>query len=221
MNETAAREARAQRIYRAFVMFYILFNIVLLVIYIMKRDSYHLSVTLGTFAIPLALMLIWKIPVLHRVYQLDILILGFTFLAYPLGSCLDLYLLIPGFDKVAHTLSGTFTAQLALILYYALKPGHRIERKDTALALTYMFFASVAVAGMWEIGEFLLSGIMGRDLQRVELTGVTDSMMDMIVCTIGTLILIPIVIKLCRGKSGLITNTIRDTIALNFPGSQD
>ena len=135
MNDIAAREARAKRIYRAFVMFYLLFSVVLLVVYAIRRDSYHLSITLGTFAIPLALMLIWKIPVLHRVYQLDILILGFTFLAYPLGSCLDLYLMIPGFDKVAHTLSGTFTAQLALILYYALKPGHRIEKKDSSLEI--------------------------------------------------------------------------------------
>jgi len=42
-----------------------------------------------------------------------------------------------------------------------------------------MILASIAVAGLWEIGEYTLSGVVGRDLQRVMATGVADSMQDM------------------------------------------
>ena len=216
MDYIVIRGKKAKRLYREMSVFYCLFNAALLVLYAVKRDAYHFSVSIGTFAIPLLLELVWKLPFLHRVWQIDCLILGFVFIAYPLGSCLDLYLLLPGFDKAAHTLSGTFVSLLALILYYALKPGHQIERRDATLAAAFMFFASMAVAGLWEINEYLLSGVVGRDLQRVALTGVADSMHDMIACLAGTVAVIPIALRLCAGKTGVLSNAVRDAIALNF-----
>ena len=44
----------------------------------------------------------------------------------------------------------------------------------------------MAVAALFEIGEFALAPIVGRDLQRVIGTGVTDTIVDMIVCLVGT-----------------------------------
>lgn len=221
MDYRIIREKKAKRFYRGMLAFYCLFNVALLVFYAVKHDDYHFRVSLGTFAIPLLLELAWKLPFLRRVWQVDCLILGFAFIAYPLGSCLDLYLLLPGFDKVAHALSGTFVSLLALILYYALKPGHRIERRDAALVTAFMFFTSMAVAGLWEICEYLLSGIVGRDLQRVALTGVTDSMQDMIVCLVGTVVAIPVALRLCAGKAGVLSNAVMDAIALNFPSADE
>ena len=216
MESTLIREEKAKRLYRWFLAFYCLFCAALLAIYIARRDSYHWGITCGTFAVPLGIALIWRLPFLHRVWQLDCVILGFAFITYPLGACLDFYRILPGFDKVAHGLSGTFASLLALDLYYALKPGHRIERNDTALAITFMFFASVAVAGLWEIGEFLVARIVKLDLQRVEKTGISDSMWDMIVCMAGTVAAIPIALRVCRGKSGIFSNAVRDAVAINF-----
>ena len=216
MDTTTHREKRAKRIYIGFATFYCLLSAVLVVLYGIRRDFYHMGISLGTFAFPILLELVWRLPDWNRVWQLNGVILGFVFVAYPLGSCVDLFHWLPGFDKVAHTLSGPFVGILALMLYYSLKPGHGIERGDMALAICFMLTTSIAVAGLWEIGEYLVSGIVGRDLQEVAATGVADSMQDMIVCTLGTLVLLPVPYHLCRGQRGLFSDMVRDFVAIQF-----
>ena len=45
-----------------------------------------------------------------------------------------------------------------------------------------------------------MHAITGRDVQRVLLTGVDDTMQDMIVCLVGTLIYLPQVSRFCHGR---------------------
>lgn len=211
------REEKARIVYRYMRMIYCVISAALVLIYALRHDSYHLSISIGTFAFPILLELVWKLPFLKRVWQIDCMILGFIFLGYPLGSCVDLFTLFPGYDKVVHTLSGVFVSVLALILYYVLKPEHRMEKRDSALAVAFMLTASIAVAGLWEIGEYLLSGIVGWDLQQVLTTGVADSMQDMIVCTLGTLATVPAALHGCSGKPGFLSGIVRDFVAAQFP----
>lgn len=213
---TIEREKKFEKINRGCVIFYFLFSFVLIAVYAVQRDGYHLGISLGTLIVPPAICLFYRVFRLKRVRQLDALILAFTFLAYPLGSCLDLYRILPGFDKVAHTLSGVFVSILCLILFYALKPGHRIERQDFPLAAMFTFLGSMAVAGLWEIGEYLASMVVGLDLQRVALTGVSDSMQDMIVCMAGTLATLPFVKRLTDGKADLITGAVTAFVEINL-----
>lgn len=216
MDTTTHREKRAKRIYIGFATFYCLLSTALVVLYGIRRDYYHMGISLGTFAFPILLELVWRIPGLNRVWQLNCLILAFVFIAYPLGSCVDLFHWLPGFDKVAHALSGTFVGILALMLYYFLKPGHRLEQGDMALVMCFMLVTSIAVAGLWEIGEYLVSGIVGLDLQKVVETGVADSMQDMIVCMLGTLVVLPAAQHLCRGQHGMLSDMVRDFIEIQF-----
>lgn len=214
--ETIKREEKFAKINRACVLVYLLFSLVLIVVYAVQKDGYHLGISLGTLVVPPAMSLFYRLFRLKRVHQLDVLILAFTFLAYPLGSCLDLYRILPGFDKVAHTLSGVFVSLLCLALFYALKPGHRIEGKDAPLAMAFTFMGSMAVAGLWEIGEYLMSMVVGLDLQRVALTGVSDSMQDMIVCMAGTLITLPFVRRLTDGKRDILTGAVAAFVEINL-----
>ena len=218
MNTISEREARFQKVNRAFVVFYYLFSAVLIVVYAVQKDGYHLGISLGTLVVPPAIALFYRIFRLKTVHQLNFLVLAFTFLAYPLGSCLDFYRILPGFDKVAHTLSGVFVSLLCLVLYYALKPGHEIARRDAGLAMAFTFFGSMAVAGLWEVGEYLISFVVGLDLQRVEATGVADSMQDMIVAMLGTFATLPFAHRLAAGKRDLITGAVDAFVALNLKG---
>ena len=38
----------------------------------------------------------------------------------------------------------------------------------------------------------------------------------MIVCMAGTVAAIPIALRVCRGKADILSNAVRDTVALNF-----
>ena len=49
-------------------------------------------------------------------------------------------------------------------------------------------------------------------------TGVADSMQDMIVCMIGTLVTLPFVHRLCHGKTDPLTGAVSAFVELNLKG---
>ena len=216
MTDMEKRELKFEKINRVFVALYYLMCIVLIVVYAVMRDGYHLGISLGTLVIPPAIALFYRLMHWKPVHQLNFLVLAFTVLAYPLGSCVDFYRIVPGFDKLAHMLSGVFVSVLCAALYCALKADHRIATADAAMAAVFTFFGSMAVAGVWEIGEYLISGVVGLDLQRVAATGVADSMQDMIVCLVGTLATLPSVVRLTKGRPDLLTGGVDAFVRKNL-----
>ena len=217
MNRIDRTEARYARINRIFFPLYLLLCAALAVVYALKRDGYHLGISLGALAIPVALLLFYRLTGLKLVHQLDFIILAFTLIGYPLGSCLDFYARFPGYDKLIHMLSGAFVSVLCILLYCALKPGHRIGRGDFALALLFTFFGSMAVAGLWELAEYAINLVTGRDVQHVLDTGVGDTMQDMLVCMIGTLATLPLLRPLSRGRQTRFTAPIDAFLERNLP----
>lgn len=209
------REAAFSGAYRAYIAAYYFLCISMCIYYGAAKDTYHLLISLGTLAVPPAITLAYRIMKLRRSYQLDMLIIGFTTIAYPLGGCIDLYRRIPGFDKLAHGLSGVFVTVLCIILFIQLKPGHTVTHADIPLAIAFAFLGSMAVAGLWEIGEYIISGIVKMDLQRVLSTGVSDSMKDMLICMAGTVISLPAIPRLANGRDGILTSPIRAFAELN------
>lgn len=210
------RERKFEKINRYFIPAYLLLGVGAAIVNAFRKDVYHFSIGLGTLLIPLALTLFYKIFHLKRVHQADFWVVLFSLLGYTCGSVLEFYLMIPNFDKVVHTLSGVLVSMLAYALFRAVKPGHAVEKKDRALAMLFVFFASMAVAGMWEICEYFVNLITGRDVQRVLATGVGDTMQDMIVCMIGTLISLPFVGRACEGKPSALTSPADAFIELNM-----
>ena len=210
------RERKFEKINRYFIPAYLLLGVGAAIVNAFRKDVYHFSIGMGTLLIPLALTLFYKIFHLKRVHQVDFWVVLFSLVGYTCGSVLEFYLMIPNFDKVVHTLSGVLVSMLAYALFRAVKPGHAVEKKDRALAMLFVFFASMAVAGMWEICEYFVNLITGRDVQRVLATGVGDTMQDMIVCMIGTLISLPFVGRACEGKPNALTSPADAFIELNM-----
>jgi uncharacterized membrane protein YjdF len=139
----------------------------------------------------------------------------FTFLAYPLGGTAEFYQKIRGFDKVAHTLSGVFVALLALALFLYLERNRPLREHNTPTAVLFVFFCSMAVAGLFELCEWAAAAITGRDLQHVLGTGVNDTMQDMLVCLIGTLLFCVLIPRFYRGKQDPLTGAAAGFLAKN------
>ena len=211
----AQREARFLRILRIYNTVYYIFCAAMTAVYLAKGDIYHLLISAGTLLVPPALALLHRLLRLRRSSQMDLMIMGFVTLAYPLGACVDLYRRLPGFDKLAHGLSGVFVTVLCVLLFIQLKPDHTIAPSDVPMAMAFAFFGSLAVAGLWEVGEYILSGIVKIDLQRVLATGVSDSMRDIMICLAGTLATLPMIPRLAAGKDGVLTSPVRAFSALN------
>lgn len=89
---------------------------------------------------------------------------------------------------------------LALAFYRMPESDHSKQGENPVTAFFFVFFGSMAVAGLFELCEFTIAPIMGRDLQLVMDTGVADTMMDMFVCLLGTLVMMWLMWRQRKGK---------------------
>ena len=132
-------ERKAQRINRWFIPLYCLLGVAAAIYYGIRKDMYHCPLAVGTLAIPLLIAAFYRIFRLKPVHQLTFVVLLFTLLGYTLGSVWEFYLLIPNFDKVVHMLSGVFVSMLALTLYCVVKPEHKLDARNCATAMLFVF----------------------------------------------------------------------------------
>lgn len=181
------REYWYRKIIPYFMGFYCAVNIGLGLYYVILSQPYFY---LLSFCAPLFLLLphIWgKIFNLYPVYEFHFLIYFFCFLLYTVGLVMQGYSYIPFYDKFAHTLSGVFFTLLGVIFFYLLKSKKMIEKSDLPLLSVFCLSFSVAIAGIWEIGEYLVGIIFpSLDPQQVNVSGVNDTMQDIIVCVFGS-----------------------------------
>lgn len=205
MNTTAHMEEKFARINRIFIPFYLFLSIAAAVYYGVHQDGYHLGTSLGTLALPVGLAVFYPLFKLKSVHQLNFLVLAFSMLGHTLGSALEFYQLIPYFDKFVHMLSGVFVSVLCLGLYLCIRADAPLTRNERLLAILFVFLGSMAVAGLWEISEYAVHAVTGRDVQKVAATGINDTMQDMIVCLVGTLLYLPAVSALFKGKHNFLT----------------
>lgn len=192
------KEMRYQKLNAYFIGFYVFFSICLIVYYLADGQLYYTTLGVGGLLLLLLPAAFDRVCGLLPVYQFHFLFYGFSFLAYVVGLVMQGYHFIPLYDKVMHTLSGTFGTFLGVVLFYILKQDRRIQQQDFPLVAVFSCSASIAIAGLWEIGEYLVGLFFPCDPQQVALTGVSDTMQDMIVCLIGTLLWLPFLFRYYR-----------------------
>lgn len=211
------REALYGRLNKWLLVAFIAINYGMGIWNVVRGDTFHYVLAFSSVLFVPVVWLFYKLFKLKPVNQLNTIIFAFIFLAYTIGEVLAGYYWIPHFDKVCHALSGTFTGILGIIMYYVLKPGRRMERGDFAACTVFMLCFAMAIAGMWEIGEFTISLVTDLDPQWVEGTGVTDTMTDMIACLIGALALIPsLTIFYKKNRADVIMGAVESFCELNL-----
>lgn len=108
----------------------------------------------------------------------------FIFLSLDLGICLYWYETVPYYDKFVHMLSGVFSAVIAyyVLLYFGAKYTHKGFRR------LFIICFSLAVAVCWEFFEFFCDKVLGQHMQELIQHGVDDTMWDLIMAFIGSLV---------------------------------
>lgn len=138
------------------------------------------------FLIGISSLLVLLVPKIIKKFnikitdKLEFAYLLFVFFAYFLGTVINFYDRIPNYDTLMHFLSGVFDAYVAIIL---------IKNHKFIDILFILGFVSLIAVG-WEIFEYTASIILKVDPQKVELTGVNDTMKDLIVAIIGGILII-------------------------------
>ncbi|MDO4549256.1 MAG: DUF2238 domain-containing protein [Clostridia bacterium] len=207
--ELSEKDDGFQKLYGVMLAIYYAVLVGLAIYWFSLSDYYQLFQTFANMALPVVYLLVYRILGLKRTFKLEAVILAFTFMAYSLGVAGRWYHIVPYYDKIMHALSGAFTMFLALPAFYWLKSEKKIKSEDCALAVAFCLCATLAVAGIWEIVEYIINLVTGIDLQNVAASGVGDTMQDMIVCLAGALfMLIPMLGYYRRGKAGFLMDAV-------------
>ena len=130
--------------------------------------------------IPYILKYLFKINIEDEIIFLYLI---FIFLAYFLGTIVNLYDKIKIYDKLVHTFSGIMSSFLALIILIKTK---NYKSRKIYFNTLFVILVSCTIGFMWETFEFTCDKIFSMDAQHVITTGVNDTMTDMIVAFLGS-----------------------------------
>jgi len=125
--------------------------------------------------------------------EFQLLAVIFVFSALFLGEIQSYYEKIWWWDIALHTSSGLLMGIFGFLLVYVLNESERIDiHMRPRFVAFFAFLFAVAVGALWEIFEFSMDQLIGVDMQKAmfdDLSGLTDTMWDMIVNTLGALLI--------------------------------
>lgn len=130
-----------------------------------------------------ALYIIQKIFKIKIGEGINFIYILFIFMAHFLGVTLELYNKIYWFDKFTHFLSGIVSGFAAIYILIKFK-----KNKNLLFGVLFIISFSMMIASAWEIFEYLSSYYFHLDPQKVAATGVSDTMGDMIVAFLGSIL---------------------------------
>ncbi len=171
---------------RIFVIAFIIINIWYFYNQLINQVYDRLLIGLAIIPLLLAPLLISKILSYNISDNIRFCYYLFVFLAYTLGSILKFYQLFPGFDKVVHFISGILTSWALIMLLN--KANNLSVKMPLWFQILNIITFSLAIASIWEFFEFICDNIIGGDCQHVQSTGINDTMLDMLVAFLGSII---------------------------------
>ena len=165
----------------------------------------------SVFLCALTLILLILPSILTRKLQielpstLEIIVLLFIFAAEILGEINSLYVRVPNWDTMLHTLNGFLCAAVGFALVDMLNRSDVFSFKLSPVYLAIVAFCfSMTVGVMWEFFEYGVDCFLGLDMQK-----------DMVVKSIGSVMLDP-----TKGNKVVAVRDIADVIVVHSDGTQ-
>lgn len=153
--------------------------------YVFTRDN-NIVLILKDSSIILSISALYIVEKIFKTKINEYINLGyiiFIFMAHFLGVICEFYNYIYWFDKLVHFLSGIVTSFVAIYLLIKFK-----KNKNIFFDILFIVAITLMVASIWEVFEYLSSCYFGADPQKVVSTGVSDTMGDIIVAFLGSIL---------------------------------
>lgn len=171
-------------------------------------DIYGSLICFAIIPVMLAPYILRKIFSIQINSQIETIYLIFVFFAHFLGSIVDLYHYINGYDKVMHFLSGMLSALVGFIILVKMSD---YKKQKTLFVIIFVMAVSLSIGALWEFYEFTADNLFGKDAQNVLTTGVDDTMWDMIMAFFGAMIVSGrYYYELHKKKSSIVTGFIKE-----------
>ncbi|NFU51367.1 hypothetical protein FDF76_12700 [Clostridium botulinum] len=141
--------------------------------------------------------LVFSVTFIKHCKMIYLLTLTFIIMAMYVGNILNIYTYINHYDKILHFISGIIISILAFSIY--INYTHKVSEKlNPIFALIFIISFSIAMAGIWEMWEFSTDRLLGFNSQNNSLI---DTMLDIIMGTLGCLIILPMEYSYIKGKN--------------------
>ncbi len=166
---------------------------------------------LGDITVPLVLLIpriagkMFKIKITSAMELVYVL---FIILAQFVGSVVNLYNKVWWYDLFAHFLSGILTSVLSLVV---LNWFGVYKEKNKWFNFLFIISFTLMIASIWEFMEFGTDTFLGMNVQHSIDTGVRDTMEDMLVAFLGSLIVsISYLVENKVAKNGFLKRVVSD-----------
>lgn len=125
--------------------------------------------------------------------EIQIFAMLFIFATLFLGEVHDFYYRLWWWDLALHATSGVLLGLLGFLIVYLLNENEAVDlhMRPSFLAL-FAFFFSVGIGALWEIFEFAMDQLVGTNMQKPmfdDPSGLTDTMWDLILDTLGAMLM--------------------------------
>ncbi|MCB1640905.1 MAG: hypothetical protein KDI37_04170 [Xanthomonadales bacterium] len=152
----------------------------------------QLLVVLAVMGLTLAPLALSRRFAVHVPPQFQVLVIAFVFAALYLGEVRGYYTRYWWWDIALHTSSGALLGILGFLLVYVLNENRRIDlHLSPGFVALFAFGFALAAGALWEIFEFSMDKLVGTRMQKPmlgDLSGLTDTMWDLIVDALGALL---------------------------------
>ena len=125
--------------------------------------------------------------------EFEVLAIGFVFATLFLGEVHGYYTRFWWWDLVLHTGSGLLLGIVGFLLVHVLNETEEIDlHMRPGFVALFAFLFAVGIGALWEIFEFAMDQLFGLNMQKPMLgdpSGLTDTMWDLIVDTVGAAVI--------------------------------
>lgn len=125
--------------------------------------------------------------------EFELLAVGFVFASLFLGEVRGYYVRFWWWDVALHTASGFLLGIVGFLLVYVINEDDKIDvHMKLGFVAFFAFLFAVGIGAMWEVFEFAMDSFFGMDMQKPMLgdpSGLTDTMWDLIVDTVGAAVI--------------------------------
>jgi len=139
----------------------------------------------------------WLMVIASRIFNIKIpnvmylVFYAFVILALMFGALLDFYTVFHWYDDFMHFSAGILLSILGIFIIVKLD---NIGYLKFSVLLTFMIFFVGFSTAIWEIIEFTIDTVFNLDVQRVAESGVTNTMLDIIMGLLGALVIVILLI---------------------------
>lgn len=166
--------------------------IILIILKIWRADYDGISILILTFTLTFYNIILKNLLKIDLKEYTKVILSIFIFFALCLGSVMKFYNIFPWWDLFLHCTSGVMTYFIGKEIIF------NIISKDKKVQLNYIIISifaicfSLAIGNAWEILEFTIDGILGKDTQIaanfIGRNALMDTMTDLIASTTGTIL---------------------------------